>query len=337
MEKAAAVHSKRYRRFHGYDYSRGARLFLTTGLAGREPVLGQVEWAGNDGARVVLSAAGEVVREALLETPRFVPAVALERYVIMPDHVHLLVKLRAGEEAALKALGRFMAGFKRVAAKDAGIRWEEGYHDRICLGREFRGHVEAYMDLNPLKWALMHLPLPGGGAGGRASAACHIREPLEAGVLEDCDYWRGLGALELLEGRLCAVRVSQRMEGVPGGLLERFRRGIGTGWVFVSTFLSAGERELFHFLAGNGGRMVAVKERGLGWVYRPDIRETPLLAEGRLAVLGIGGAVDGRLTAGQQEVTRAGSLHLNAKIAEMARVSGGCALYITPEGVHRVS
>ena len=78
----------------------------------------------------------------------------------MPDHVHLLVKLRAGEEAALKALGRFMAGFKRVAAKDAGIRWEEGYHDRICLGREFRGHVEAYLDLNPLKWALMHLPPP---------------------------------------------------------------------------------------------------------------------------------------------------------------------------------
>ena len=68
------------------------------------------------------------------------------------------------------------------------------------------------------------------------------------------------------------------------------------------------------------------------------------MAEGRLAVLGLGGAGagagEGRLTAGQQEgreVTRAGSLRLNSKIAEMARVSGGCALYVTPEGVHRVS
>ena len=345
MEKAAAGPIKRYRRFHGYDYGRGARLFLTTGLAGRVPVLGHVEWVGDGGARVVLSEAGDAVRKALLETPRFVPAVALERYVVMPDHVHLLVRLRAGEAAPLKALGRFMAGFKRVAAKEAGIRWEEGYHDRICLGREFRGHVEAYMDLNPLKWALMHLPRPGGGAAGRASAACHVREPLEAGVLEDRDYWRGLGALELLEGRLCAVRVSRRVERVPAELLERFRRGIGQGWVFVSTLLSVGERELFGFLSGNGGRMVSVKERGLGWVYRPDIRETPLLAEGRLAVLGlggagggrVGGARGGRLTAGHQEVTRAGSLLLNAKIAEMARVSGGCALHVTPEGLHRVS
>ncbi len=102
---------------------------------------------------------------------------------------------------------------------------------------------------------------------------------------------------------------------------------------------------MFGFLSGNGGRMVSVKERGVGWVYRPDIRETPLLAEGRLAVLGLGGAEGGsvgsarggRLTAGQQEVTRAGSLLLNAKIAEMARVSGGCALHVTPEGVQRVS
>lgn len=143
--------------------------------------------------------------------------------------------------------------------------------------------------------------------------------------------------MELLEGRLCAVRVSRRVERVPGELLERFRRGIGQGWVFVSTFLSAGERELFGFLSGNGGRMVSVKERGLGWVYRPDIRETPLLAEGRLAVLGLGGAGGRPAAAGLQEVTRAGSLLLNAKIAEMARVSGGCALHVTPEGVQRVS
>ena len=329
----AAVPIKRYRRFHGYDYGRGARLFLTTGLAEREPVLGRVEWVDGGGTRVVLSEAGEAVQRALLETPRFVPAVALERYVIMPDHVHLLVRLWAGDAAPLKTLGRFMAGFKRVAAKNAGIRWEEGYHDRICLGQEFCGHVEAYIELNPLKWALMHLTVPGGGF----STTCHVREPLDAGVLEDCDYWRGLGALELLEGKLCAVRVSRRVEGLPGELLERVRKGIAKGWVFVSTFLSAGERELFGFLAGNGGRMVAVKEKGLGWVYRPDIWETPLLAEGRLAVLGLGGAGRGRLTADHQEVTRAGSLLLNDKIAAMARASGGCALYVTPAGVRRLS
>ena len=77
---------------------------------------------------------------------------------------------------------------------------------------------------------------------------------------------------------------------------------------------------------------MVVKERGLGWVYRPGIHEAPLLAEGRLAVLGLGGAGSDRPTAGQQEVTREGSLLLNAKIAAMAEASGGVALRVDESG-----
>jgi REP element-mobilizing transposase RayT len=344
MEKTNGI--KRYRHFRGYDYTRGARLFLTTSLAPPHPALGRVEWLADgqpsggrlDGgasarqARVVLTPAGEAVETALVETPRFVPAVSLERHVVMPDHVHLLVNLRPGEAQPLKTLGRFMSGFKRVAAKNAGICWEQGYHDRICLGAEFRRHVEDYIAQNPLKWALMHE-----GSGGptarhqEGGAVCRVREPLESPVLDEADYWRGLGSLDLLEAKLCAVRISRRVERLPEALAARFLRGAAAGWVFLSTFLSAGERELFALLAANGGRMVVVKERGLEWVYRPDIHEAPLLAEGRLAVLGLGGF--GRPTAGLQEVTRMGSLLLNDKIAAMAAASGGLALRIGEEGL----
>ena len=34
---------KRFRRFHGYDYSRGAVLFITFGLKKRLPVFGRAE------------------------------------------------------------------------------------------------------------------------------------------------------------------------------------------------------------------------------------------------------------------------------------------------------
>lgn len=334
----------RYRRFQGYDYTRGARLFLTTALAPRHPVLGGVEWLDGGSsarlARVALTPAGAAVEAALVETPRFVPAVSLEKYVVMPDHVHLLVNLRPGEAEPLKVLGRFMCGFKRVAAKNAGIRWEEGYHDRICLGKEFRRHVEDYIEQNPLKWALMHegdggLTTRHQEGGGERAVVCRVREPLESGVLDDTDYWRGLGALELLEEKLCSVRVSRRVERLPTSMAERFLRGAAKGYVFVSTFLSAGERELFALLAANGGRMVAVKERGLGWIYRPDIHEAPLLGEGRLAVLGFGGGGNGRPAADHQEVTREGSLVLNEKIAAMAEASGGFAIRIGPEGMVR--
>ena len=34
---------KRFHRFHGYDYSRGAVLFITFGLKKRSPVFGRAE------------------------------------------------------------------------------------------------------------------------------------------------------------------------------------------------------------------------------------------------------------------------------------------------------
>lgn len=42
-------------------------------------------------------------------------------------------------------------------------------------------------------------------------------------------------------------------------------------------------------VAEHGGRIVGVKERGLGWVYRHGIHEAPVLAEGRPAVGGLAG------------------------------------------------
>lgn len=44
---------KTLRRFHGYDYSRGGSMFVTTGLAERTPLFGRV-----DQERVVLSEQG---------------------------------------------------------------------------------------------------------------------------------------------------------------------------------------------------------------------------------------------------------------------------------------
>ena len=275
----------------------------------------------------------------------------MKQYVIMPDHVHVLVYVSPGLQSPLKSLGRFMAGFKRVAAKNAGITWEKGYHDRICVGADFREQVQAYIEQNPLKWALMYgegrltAGHHGLTAGHHGASICHVQEMLDYAVLAPEDYWRGLGNLSLLDGKLCGIRISRRCNGL-GGFSARLLRGSTLGYAYISTFLSPGERELWDLLAKNGGKMIKVKERALGLVYRPDINEAPLLAEGRLAILGLG---IGRLTAGHHEltaghheptagqITRFGSLLLNDKIAAMSKASSeGLALYATPEGVRRI-
>ena len=49
-QRPKAEQIKHYRRFHGYDYSRGASIFVTFAVKGRLPLFGRVE-----GDKVVLS------------------------------------------------------------------------------------------------------------------------------------------------------------------------------------------------------------------------------------------------------------------------------------------
>lgn len=81
-EARAAGH---FRRFKGYDYSRGAALLVTFGVMGRPPVFGRVTEGGRlDPSPVGLAAAETLAREAARPS-----GVELMKSVIMPDHVHL--------------------------------------------------------------------------------------------------------------------------------------------------------------------------------------------------------------------------------------------------------
>ena len=66
-----------YRRFHGYDYKRGASLFITIATAPRKPLFGRVE-----NAAVVLSPLGIAVLEAMEAIPRLNPGILLFEHIL---------------------------------------------------------------------------------------------------------------------------------------------------------------------------------------------------------------------------------------------------------------
>ncbi len=78
-------------RLPGYDYSRPGCYFITICTQEKRHVLGRV--VGGDvliAPRVVLSDAGRVVEEVISTMP------CVEKYVIMPNHVHLLLRIPEG-------------------------------------------------------------------------------------------------------------------------------------------------------------------------------------------------------------------------------------------------
>ena len=114
------IQGARYRRFHGYDYNRGASLFITFAVKGRRPVFGRVA-----GDRVDHSPAG-------LEAVNVIDA------------------------EPLRHVGQFVNNVKRwirVNAAKVGeaVEWEANYHDHICCSRFINEKVDAYIGYNAMK------------------------------------------------------------------------------------------------------------------------------------------------------------------------------------------
>lgn len=268
-----------FRRFEGYDYSRGVALFISFGLVGRPKIFGTITKEGD----LVPSPAGRLARETLAIEERRDERIKVMKSVIMPDHVHLRVYIEPNTPNPLVKLGGFIRNFKRwtkVKCQKIGIDfdWEESYHDRICLSREIIDLADKYIVNNPLKWALMHGNPP----------PLKVVEPLVSSRFDLSEWWTAVGNLNLLkeDREIMAIRLSRKIpEKDFSSVVSRLVEGARKGFVFAGTFISPCERALFSELVKGGYPIIKAVPDKLEMVYRPKGDEPTLFAEGRLLYL----------------------------------------------------
>ena len=82
-DQVPAARRRRSLRLQGYDYTRGGAYFVTVCTSGRMNLFGNVA----DG-EMRLNELGLAAETCWLEIPQHFPNVALDAYVIMPNHVH---------------------------------------------------------------------------------------------------------------------------------------------------------------------------------------------------------------------------------------------------------
>ena len=85
-------------RLQNYDYSQNGAYFVTICTAHKRPLFGVVRRGDPFGrppvpAYVELSETGRIVESYLTEIPSHYPDVHLASYVIMPDHIHMILVL----------------------------------------------------------------------------------------------------------------------------------------------------------------------------------------------------------------------------------------------------
>ena len=310
---------KYYRRYHGYDYSRGAVLFITLVIEPRKALFGRVE-----NAVAVLSDFGRQIAECIEAIPRFNQGIFLFEYVLMPDHLHMVLRIAPGLAEPLQVLGAAMRRFKSytttLARRQLGLPsiWQQGYHDRICVSRRFIEAVVRYIRYNPLKYELMY----------NQPEYMRIREPLDSARLAVDDFWKGVGNVNLLspDTKMLSLRVSQKVaaRNLPQ-VVSRIEDAVRAGYVVISGFISPGEKAVRDMLHENkAARFIHILPSCMKNGHRPDSRYLPALSDGQFLEIAKGND--------ETEFGRGACLALNDEIAAIAKAGEGGALYWRAEG-----
>jgi len=173
-------------RLKNYDYSKTGAYFITICTKNRAPILSTIVGAGS--ARpddesiyphIVLTPLGEIVEKYIIDIHEYYPHIVIDQYVIMPDHVHLLLTILSasvsdGRESAFvtdgranpaPTVGNVIGRFKFLTTKEMANYlnisdnhiWQRSYHDHIIRDKQDYLNTWNYINENPLRWIQKYL------------------------------------------------------------------------------------------------------------------------------------------------------------------------------------
>ena len=141
-----------------YDYNSSGRYFITICTMQKKKILSDVSVGATIGRPPIvhLSPIGRIVKEAIQEIPNVYPMVEINHFVIMPNHIHLLLSIvgDSGRPMVAPTISRVIQQMKGYVTKRSKRPiWQKGFYDHVVrTDRDFR-EIYIYIDNNPAHWA----------------------------------------------------------------------------------------------------------------------------------------------------------------------------------------
>ncbi|MCL2514108.1 MAG: hypothetical protein FWF08_09410 [Oscillospiraceae bacterium] len=164
-------------RLKNYNYSQNGYYFITICTNERCKILGEITLVGRDApgaplntpsvfvndnfykTSLRLSKYGETVSKEIQETPNHYEGVVIEKFVVMPNHIHMIITVNRenGAPGASRPTNAMIpiiiAGLKKKTNKITGLPlWQTSYYDHIIRNENEYWKIWEYIDTNPLRW-----------------------------------------------------------------------------------------------------------------------------------------------------------------------------------------
>jgi len=151
-----------------HDYSSAGAYFITICIKDRKRILSDiikpVGVGAHDDPKIKLTEIGKIIEKHLLSSEN-ISGVKIDRYVIMPDHIHAIIVLNPNEyilpdkgssmapTPTNEMLPHIVSTFKRFCNKEIGENiFQRGYIEHIVRDREDYETRTKYIYENPIKW-----------------------------------------------------------------------------------------------------------------------------------------------------------------------------------------
>ena len=145
-------------RLQNYDYSQNGCYFVTVCVKNRKPILSTI--VGGDALiapQIKLTEIGKIAEKHIQKINSVYADVTVENYIIMPDHIHLLIFIDGFGDGTMRAssptnLSTVIRSMKTFVTKDVGKSiWQRSFYDEIIKNEAHFQRAWEYIEYNALK------------------------------------------------------------------------------------------------------------------------------------------------------------------------------------------
>ena len=125
--------SRKPNRLKEYDYSANGYYFITICTAEKQKLLCNI--VGANCVRppeIKYTEIGKIVKENMTVLDTVYSCIKIDKYVIMPNHIHLILIINNGRTQFAPTVSRIIKQFKGKITKQVGFPiWQKSFYDHI--------------------------------------------------------------------------------------------------------------------------------------------------------------------------------------------------------------
>jgi REP element-mobilizing transposase RayT len=163
MEMKTELPQRKHPRLDNYDYSSAGAYFITICTQNRQCVLSHIVGRGLAPAETIeieYTLFGTIAEKQLLLLKKRYPFLTVDKYVIMPNHIHIILILNDDTAGASPrpTITDIVCSYKSLTTRECkkkgfdGKLFQTSFYEHIIRGREDYEEIVKYVYENPIRW-----------------------------------------------------------------------------------------------------------------------------------------------------------------------------------------